>query len=75
MRSLERRFRKIQKKNLYWSSYYCFAEAVKEQNFSRQAIHRWFYKLIDENDYFKDEVKQLLSQLRKLSKCSEDNKK
>lgn len=68
MRSLQRRFNKIQKRNPYWGSYICFAEAIKKQGFNRQTIHRWFRKLVNRDDYAKDEAKELLSCLRQRSK-------
>lgn len=67
MRSLERRFNNITKKNPYWSSYVCFAEAIKGQDFSRQTIHRWFQKLVDKDDYAKNEKKGTLAYLESLT--------
>ena len=49
MKSLERRFNNITKKNLYWSSCTCFTEAIEKQNFSKQTIHRWFNKLVEKD--------------------------
>ena len=67
MKSLERRFNKIAERNPYWSSYICFAEAVSGQGFSRQAIHRWFTKLVDKNDYAGSDKKKILAHLENLS--------
>ena len=75
MRSIERRFNNIAKKNLCWSSYVCFAKTIKKRKFSKQTIHRWFYKLIDKNDYFWDERNIILFHLDNLTKPLEDNKK
>lgn len=63
MKSLERRFNNIRGKlkNSDWSNYLVFAEAVREQYFSKQAIHRWFYKLVDQDDYASKEKKEILS--------------
>jgi len=66
MRSIERRFNKIQEKNPIWSSHTCFAEAIKEQGFSREMIHEWFNKLVDKDDYAKKEKKAVLAHLEKL---------
>lgn len=68
MKSLERRFINIAEKNPLWSSYICFAEAVKEQNFSRDILHRWFQKLVDKNDYTRGEKKAILDHLENLTK-------
>lgn len=77
MKSLERRFKNIAERNPYWSSYICFAEALRDGNFSRQTVHRWFYKLVSDDDYAKKEVKAILEHLRGLTeikKGPEDNK-
>ena len=67
MKSVERRFNNITEKNPFWSSYICFAEAVKEQHFNRQAIHRWFQKLVDKNDYAKSDKRAILAHLENLT--------
>lgn len=67
MKSLERRFKNIQEKNIYWSTYLCFAEGVKAQQFGRQSIHRWFNKLVSKDDYAQNEKKEVLSFLMNLS--------
>lgn len=68
MKSLERRFKNIQERNIFWSTYLCFAEAVKGQGFGKQAIHRWFNKLVGKDDYAQGEKKEVLSFLTTLSK-------
>ncbi len=68
MRSLERRFNNIAKLNPFWSSYLCFAEAVKNQEFSKRIIAKHFNNLVDKNDYNKQEKKELLKSLLSLSK-------
>lgn len=67
MRSLEKRFNKITKRNPGWSSYVCFAEAIKGRGFSRQTIHRWFQKLVDKDDYAKNEKRGILAFLESLA--------
>lgn len=67
MKSLERRFSNITKKNPNWSSYTCFYEAIKGQRFSKQIIHRWFQKLVDKDDYAKSEKRDILAHLVGLS--------
>ncbi len=75
MKSLERRFNNITKKNHSWSSYICFAEAITGQKFSRQTIHRWFNKLVEKDDYDKKDKKAILSHLWDLTNDLEDNQK
>ena len=67
MKSLERRFNNITEKNPNWSSYTCFAEAVKGRGFSKQAISRWFNKLVEKDDYAKNEKRAVLGFLIDLS--------
>jgi len=74
MRSIKRRFNNIAKGNPFWNSYMCFAEAIKEQKFSKQTIHRWFYKLVNKNDYDKKDKKAILAHLSGLTNSPEDNK-
>ncbi len=75
MRSIRRRFERIKEENPYWSSLICFTGAVWNQNFSRQAIHRWFNKLVDKDDYVPSDKKQVLSYIEQGSKRAEDDKK
>lgn len=67
MKSVERRFRNIAEKKPFWSSHICFAEAIKGQKFSRQAIHRWFQKLVDKDDYARSDKKAVLAHLENLT--------
>jgi len=67
MRSIQKRFNNITNKNPNWSSYICFAEAIKEQRFSKQTIHRWFQKLVDKDDYVNNEKKEILTHLENLT--------
>jgi len=75
MKSLERRFKNIVDKNPFWSSLTCFMEAVTGRGFGRQAIHRWFLKLVEKDDYESGVKKDILAHLEDLSKVAEDNKK
>lgn len=75
MKSLERRFKNIAARNSGWSSYTSFAEAITGQNFSEQALRRWFNKLVDNGDYAPSEKKAILGYLQTLSKRAEDDQK
>ena len=68
MRSLQRRFNKIEKNNPYWSSHTCFAETIDQQEFSHQTIRRWFNKLVEKDDYDKKDKKAILKHLFKLNR-------
>jgi len=68
MKSVRRVFKRIRAENPYWSSLLCFAETVRERNFSRRAILRNFNALIDKEDYAKNEKKEIIEFLVELSK-------
>ena len=72
MRSVERRFKNISQKNPFWSSYVCFAESIKNQNFSRDIISVWFYKLVEKSDYSRKGVQTILSNLYAPTKTLEE---
>ena len=67
MRSIKRKFLNIEKRCPFWSSYICFAETIKQSGFSRKSILRWFNMLVDKNDYFQRDKKQLIDGLYILS--------
>jgi len=67
MKSIQRRFDDISNKNPHWSSYICFAEAIKHQKFNKESIRVWFNKLVNKDDYDKKDKKTLLDQLCALS--------
>lgn len=75
MRSIERKFNEISQKNLRWSSWTCFVNAIKGQKFNKRTVREWFEKLVNKNDFDKDEKKQLLKYLSKISNTAEDNQK
>jgi len=53
----------------------CFAEAIKNQKFSKKMIAIWFNKLVDKDDYSKQDKKELLNQLKSLSNSPEEGVK
>lgn len=63
MKSVERRFNNIARRNPFWSSFISFQEAVKDQNFSRRIIMNYFNKLVEKDDYSKAEKKQIIAYL------------
>jgi len=60
MKSLERRFKNISKKNPSLSSYVCFFKAVENQRFSKDIVRRWFNKLVDKDDYDSREKRSIV---------------
>jgi hypothetical protein len=75
MKSLQRRFRRVKKRNPGLSSLMQFSEAIREQNFSRQTISRWFNQLVENDDYNRSDKKSVKMHLYKLTNDVEDNKK
>ena len=74
MKSIKRKFNKIQKKNPYLSSITCFTEAIYRACLSRQTIHRWFNKLVDKDDYTKNAKKEIMDFLESVGKHSTTTK-
>ena len=72
MRSLERRFKRIEKENPYWSSYICFCETVKNQEFTKRRLYHWFNKLVKNDDYKPTNKKILLKALLNLNFNTEE---
>ena len=75
MKSLERRFKIMAEKNPSAGSYIVFAKTVKGQNFSRPILRKWFYKLVNKEDYARNEVKSLLKHLEDLTNSREERAK
>lgn len=72
MRSIQRKFNKIEKQNPNWSSYLCFVNAIKGQKFVKKNIQKQFYKLVDKNDYdWKNRI-SIINDLVKISNCAEE---
>lgn len=55
MRSIEYRFRSIQRKNPGLSTFICFSKAIQGKRFNQEVIRKGFNKLVDKNDYAEDE--------------------
>ena len=68
MRSIERRFRLVEKQNPCWSSFICFANTVRGRNFNEKTIRMHFNKLVDKEDYAVDEKNQILEYLYQLTR-------
>jgi len=71
MKSLRRRFDNIVEKNPNWSSYLCFAGAIKNRNFSKRIIRKHFNKLVEKDDYSMTEKREIINYLYQLSIAEE----
>lgn len=67
MKSIKHNFDSLREKRPLWSSYACFVAAIKGKGFGKDAIRRWFNKLVEKDDYTKNDKKALLENLDKLS--------
>ncbi len=74
MKSLRRRFNRVESKNQHWNSYLCFTEAIRGQNFNEQAIRRWFHQLVNKEDYFIKEKTAIIQFLLAHTKSTEEDK-
>lgn len=63
MRSIKIPFDKLIKDNPCWSSYTCFTKQISKGNYSKDTISRWFYKLVDREDYLASEGRKILKYL------------
>ena len=68
MKSIQKRFQKINQKSPGLSSYCCFAEAVMGQKFSKRILIQWFNCLVEKDDYPKEDKKTILKHLMALTK-------
>lgn len=67
MRSIARRFKKIEKKNEGHGACEMLAKAVRNQKFTQDSITREFTKLVPEYEYAKNERRALIKWLTEVS--------
>ena len=65
MKSIERRFNTFKDTGL--SDMVCFNMAILEQDFKPANIYKWFNKLVDKDDYGKEDKKEIYKSLIKLT--------
>jgi hypothetical protein len=66
MRPIEIRLAEIAKKHPRWSSWSCFVHIINGKRFGKQTISNLFDRLVDKNDYARNERKELIGYLLKL---------
>lgn len=71
MKSIERIFQQTRTRVPNASTYLCFVEAIRGRKYSRQIIARWFYKLVDPDDYDKEDARGIIKDLCLLSNTPE----
>jgi hypothetical protein len=67
MKSLERKFQKLQKSDMGLGSYIIFARAVAGEGFSPNIIRQWFNRLVDKKEYSQSDKRALFAHLDALS--------
>ena len=72
MRSVERRFNEIQRKNPLWGSIPCLSSAVQGQRFSKRQLSHWFRRLVDTSDYDQRDRRSLINQLEDCTNTGEN---
>lgn len=63
MYNVKKRFEKISNKSPHYSSYTAFAETVRDTALTEATLRRWFYRLVDKDDYAKNEGPAVLRYL------------
>lgn len=58
MKSIERKFNRIQVDNPNLSSFTCFVKTIKKQNYHIDSISIWFDELVDKGDYRRGKEKE-----------------
>lgn len=68
MKSLERRFNRTEAEHPEWSTLTIFNMAAWKQGFSFQRLQKYFYKLIDRDDYAYEDRYEVLGYALTLTK-------
>lgn len=63
MKTLQFHFQKEQARHQNLGDYSCLYHAVKNKNFNKETISRWFTLLVNENDYERSDRRELVRQL------------
>jgi hypothetical protein len=67
MKSIQRRFERLEQSRPIQSSYENFAGAVENGHFTLNMIQRWFKRLVEKDDYSKSDKKALFAHLSSIS--------
>ena len=67
MKSIERRFAKLQEAQPKAGSYINFAQAVEGGQFAPASIRRWFYRLVEKEEYERGDTGELFAHLDQLT--------
>ena len=68
MRSIERRFKKLEQENPSMSSLGVFITTINGQSFREESVLSWFKKLVDKEDYDSSAKRELIEYLKLVNK-------
>ena len=63
MKFFRERFIRIARKNIGWSSYSVFADAIKKMKLDRKTLLSWFNKFVEKDDFGYGEKRQVINHL------------
>ncbi len=73
MRSINARYQHFREKlPEQYPSYICFARAIKYQKYKYKMVSKWFDILVDKDEYYRKDRKQIVNSLYKLSGMAEE---
>lgn len=75
MKSIERSFNNLQKKNQQWSSYVCFRKAIKGKKYTDRSVREAFYRCVHKDDYDEKDKKNIIDELQDITKGLEEDQK
>lgn len=68
MYNIKSRYEKIAVKHPFYSTYTAFAETVRNTNLTEASVRRYFHRLVDKDDYAKNERPAVLRYLVTIAK-------
>jgi len=72
MKSLQRRFELVSKRNAQLSTIMCFVKTISGQHFCTKTILYWFKKVVDSDDYSPTDKHELLKHMYKITNIAEE---
>ena len=68
MYNIKSRYEKIAGKHPFYSTYTVFAETIRNTNLTEASVRRYFHRLVDKDDYAKNERPAVLRYLVTIAK-------
>jgi len=63
MRSIQRNFEEEELRDPFSSTFINFGRAIKNRGWSEPTVRKWFYRLVDKEDYAPKEARDLIKGL------------